>query len=342
MVICMTLIFCFFATILGGLSFFLYGMRIICKSLERLSSTGIQKVLKKATSNDIKGFFYGAGITAILQSSSTLTVMLVGLVNSDVLSFDSTFGIVMGSNVGTTLTAWIISLSGINETSPFFALLSPEVFTPLLSFAGICLTFISKHPKTQNVGEIFIGFSILMYGMDLMSGAINIISGLTFFESLLSSLKSPIFALIVSTIFTGVIQSSAATIGIIESLAFSGSISYQMAIPLVLGANIGTCITAFIASFGTNKAAKSVVALHFTVNIVGSLICIAFLYLFGSIFNTQKQITMSDVALIHTLFNLFSTVIFIPLKNLLMKLCIAFVGDKKTAIYKPRLFYYNY
>ncbi len=330
MVICMTLIFCFFATLLGGLSFFLYGMRVMCKSLEKVSSTGIEKTLKKVTSNDVKGFFYGVGITALLQSSSTLTVMLVGLVNSAILSFDSTFGIIMGSNVGTTLTAWIISLSGIEETSPLLTLFSPEIFTPLLSFAGICLIFISKHPKRQAVGQIFIGFSILMYGMELMSGAINIISDLNFLKSLLSSLKSPLFALIVSTLFTGIIQSSAATIGIIESLALTGLLSYQMAIPMVLGANIGTCITAFIASFGTNKSAKSVVTLHFAVNIIGSVICMIILYLFGISINTKKSITMSDIALIHTLFNLGSTVIFIPFKKPLMKLCSIIVGSKKS------------
>lgn len=337
----MTLIFCFIATLLGGLSFFLYGMRVMCKSLEELSSSGIQKALKNATSNDIKGFFYGVGITALLQSSSAVTVMLVGLVNSAVLNFDSTFGIIMGSNVGTTLTAWIISLSGIEETGPLLTLFSPEIFTPLLSFTGICLTFISKHPKRQAVGQIFIGFSILMCGMELMSGAINVISDLDFFKLLLTNLKSPIFALIVSTLFTGIIQSSAATIGIIESLALSGSLSYQMAIPMVLGANIGTCITAFIASFGTNKGAKSVVTLHLAVNIIGSLVCMIILYLFSTSINTGKPITMSDVALIHTLFNLFSTIVFVPFKKPLMKLCKAFVGDKNQAIYKRRLFYYN-
>lgn len=326
----MTLIFCFIATLLGGLSFFLYGMRVMCNSLEELSSSEIQKALKKSTSNDIKGFFYGAGITALLQSSSTLTVMLVGLVNSNILSFDGTFGIIMGSNVGTTLTAWIISLSGIKENSPLLTLISPKIFTPLLSFAGICLTFISKHPKRQAVGQIFIGFSILMYGMELMSGAINIISDLNLFKSLLSNLESPIFALIVSTLFTGIIQSSAATIGIIESLALTGSLSYQMAIPMVLGANIGTCITAFIASFGTNKGAKSVVTLHFAVNIIGSLVCMIILYLFSTSINTKNQISMSDVALVHTLFNLCSAVIFIPFKKPLMKLCSIIVSDKKS------------
>lgn len=337
----MTLIFCFIATLLGGLSFFLYGMRVMCKNLKKLSSSGIQKALKNATSNDIKGFFYGVGITALLQSSSAVTVMLVGLVNSAVLNFDSTFGIIMGSNVGTTLTAWIISLSGIEETGPLLTLFSPEIFSPLLSFTGICLTFISKHPKRQAVGQIFIGFSILMCGMELMSGAINVISDLDFFKLLLTNLKSPIFALIVSTLFTGIIQSSAATIGIIESLALTSSLSYQMAIPLVLGANIGTCITAFIASLGTNKGAKSVVMLHFAVNIIGSIICIAFLYLFSSVIYTEKQIGMSDIALVHTLFNLFSTIVFVPFKKPLMKLCKAFVGDKNQAIYKRRLFYYN-
>ncbi len=330
MVICMTLIFCFFATVLGGLAFFLYGMRLMCENLEKVSSTGIEKTLKKATSNDVKGFFYGAGITALLQSSSAVTVMLVGLVNSAVLNFDRTFGIIMGSNVGTTLTAWIISLSGIKESHPLLILVSPKVFTPLLSFLGLCLTFISKHPKRQAVGQIFIGFSILMYGMELMSEAILLVSDLSFFEKLLLSLESPFFALVVSTLFTGIIQSSAATIGIIESLTLSESLSYQMAIPMVLGANIGTCITAFIASFGANKDAKAVVSLHFAVNIIGSAVCMIILYLSSNTFlNTQKQVTMSDVALIHTLFNLGSAIFFIPFKKSLMKLCRGIILYKK-------------
>lgn len=330
MVICMTLIFLFFAAILGGLAFFLYGMNLMCNSLEKLSSTGIEKILKKSTSNDIKGFLCGTGITALLQSSSTITVMLVGLVNSGFLNFESTFGIIMGSNVGTTLNAWILSLSGIKKTHPLLVLANPEVSTPLLSFLGVCLMFASKRPKCKALGQILIGFSILMYGMELMSGAIYLVSDLAFFEKLLLSLKSPFFALAVSTIFTGVIQSSAATIGIIESLALSGSLSYQMAIPMVLGANIGTCITALIASFGTNKDAKSVVNLHFSVNIIGSFVCMVVLYLFSNTISARSQIAMSDVALIHTLFNLFSAIIFIPFRKPLMNLCRGIILHKKS------------
>ena len=323
----MTLIF--FATLLGGLSFFLYGMKLMCENLENVSSTGIGKILKKANENDVKGFFCSAGITALLQSSSAITVMLVGLVNSGSLSFESTFGIIMGSNVGTTLNAWIISLSGIKETHPLLVLANPKISTPLLSFLGVCLTFASNRPKGQAVGQILIGFSILMYGMELMSGAIYLVSDLTFFKKLLLSLESPFFALLVSTIFTGVIQSSAATIGIIESLALSNSLSYQMVIPMVLGANIGTCVTSLIASFGTSKNAKSVVKLHFAVNILGSLVCMVVLYLLGNTLSTS-QITMSDVALIHTLFNLFSAIIFIPFKKPLMKLCGGVIFRKKS------------
>ncbi len=332
MVICMTQFFYFSATLLGGLGFFLYGMSTLSEGLKNSSSQNLEIFIKKSTSKDFKGFLFGALMTAMLQSSSALTVIIVGLVNSGLLNFESTFGLIMGSNVGTTLTAWIISFAQIKESNPLLILLNPEILTPLLSFTGVCLLHTSKSPKKRNLGIIFIGFSVLMYGMELMSGAINLLSDLKAFGSFLLTLKSPIFALIISAVFTGIIQSSAATIGIVEALTLSGDITVAMAIPLVLGANIGTCVTALISSLGGNKNAKRVVALHFAVNIIGSLICISALYLLKNtgFAQLQKNITMSGVALIHTLFNIISAIIFIPFKKALIKLCYHVVPVEKS------------
>ena len=267
-----------FAMLVGGLAFFLYGMSTMSSGLEQMAGGGLERTMKKVTSNDFLGFFLGAGITVAIQSSSAMTVMLVGLVNSGIVQFGNTFGMIMGSNVGTTLTAWILSLTGISEGSFWLTLLQPMTFAPILAFIGIVLRMVSKSEKKHNLGIIFIGFAVLMFGMDLMSDSMKSVRTLPGFDTFLASLKSPIIALLVSTVFTGIIQSSAATIGIVQALALSGGITWQMAIPLVLGANIGTCVTALLSSVGTNKNAKRVVIMHFFVNVFGSSLCMIIMY----------------------------------------------------------------
>ena len=246
------------AELFGGLAFFLYGMSMLSGGLENLTGGTLEQTLKKVTRNPFLSFFLGAGITIAIQSSSAMTVMLVGLVNSGIVDFCDTFGVVMGSNVGTTLTAWLLSLAGIGGDNFFLTLLKPMTFAPLLAFIGILFRMISKEEKKKNIGLIFIGFAILMTGMDFMSNSMNSVQEMKGFQSLLTAFSSPIVALLISILFTGIIQSSAATIGIVQALALTGAITYEMAIPLVLGANIGTCITAFLSSFGTNKNAKRV------------------------------------------------------------------------------------
>jgi len=320
------------ATLLGGLTFFLYGMNILSSGLEQLSGGGLERTMKKVTSNDFTGFFLGAGVTVAIQSSSALTVMLVGLVNSGLLDFKNTFGMIMGSNVGTTLTAWILSLTGIEEGNFFLTLLQPMTFSPILAFIGIVLRMVSKKEKRQDLGTIFIGFAILMFGMELMSDSMRSVREIPGFDSFLATLKSPIVALLISTAFTGVIQSSAATIGIVQALALSGGITYQMAIPLVLGANIGTCVTALISAVGTNKNAKRVVAMHFSVNLFGSVLCMVILYIL-KLFRLEllsSEVAMVGVALIHTLFNLINTIILLPIKNVLINFCKNIVPDSKN------------
>ena len=332
------------AMLLGGLAFFLYGMNALSNGLEQVSGGGLERTMKKVTSNDFIGFFLGAGVTVAIQSSSAFTVMLVGLVNSGILDFGNTFGMIMGSNVGTTLTAWILSLTGIKEGNFFLTLLQPMTFAPILAFIGIVLRMVSKSDKKQNLGLIFIGFAILMFGMDLMSESMKSVRTIPGFDTFLATLKSPVIALLISTAFTGVIQSSAATIGIVQALALSGGITWQMAIPLVLGANIGTCVTALISAVGTNKNAKRVVVMHFAVNVFGSVLCMIILYVlkaFG-LSILAAEISMVGVAIVHTLFNAINTVFLLPVKKLITKFCVWIVPEKEekthTAFLDERLF----
>ncbi len=319
--------------LLLGLTFFLFGMNVLSGGLETMAGGKLERTMNKVTSNDFSGFFLGAGITVAIQSSSAFTVMLVGLVNSGILEFSNTFGMIMGSNVGTTLTAWLLSLSGL-EGKWYIELLNPSLFSPILAFMGIAMQMFSKSDKKRHLGNIFIGFAILICGMDLMSDSMLSVRELPWFNSFLATLKSPIVALLVSTAFTGIIQSSAATIGIVQALALSGvgtenPITWQIAIPLVLGANIGTCVTALISAFGTNKNAKRVVVMHFSVNVFGSVLCMIILYVMKAL-NVgilAAPIAMVGVAIVHTLFNAINTVILLPIKKLIIRFCTLVVPE---------------
>ncbi len=319
------------ATLLGGLAFFLFGMSAMSGGLEQMAGGKLERTMNKVTSNDFLGFFLGAGITVAIQSSSAMTVMLVGLVNSGIMEFGNTFGIIMGSNVGTTLTAWLLSLAGIGEGNFFITLLQPMTFAPILAFIGIAMRMMSKSDKKQNLGMIFIGFAILMFGMELMSDSMKAVRTIEGFDTFLATLKSPIIALLISTAFTGIIQSSAATIGIVQALALAGGITWEMAIPLVLGANIGTCVTALVSSIGTNKNAKRVVVMHFSVNVFGSILCMVIMYIMRAFDITilHTEIAMVGVAIIHTLFNTINTIILLPIKKLIIRFCEWVVPDKE-------------
>lgn len=313
-----------------GLTFFLFGMNVMSGGLETMAGGGLERTMRKVTSNDFLGFFLGACITIAIQSSSAMTVMLVGLVNSGLIEFGNTFGMIMGSNAGTTLTAWLLSLAGI-DGKWYIQILNPSVFAPVLAFIGIAMQMFSNSDKKKYLGNIFIGFSILICGMDLMSESMSMVRTLPSFNVFLGTLKSPIIALLISTAFTGVIQSSAATIGIIQALAISGGITWEMAIPLVLGANIGTCVTALIGSIGTNKNAKRVVVMHFSIKCFGSILCMILLYVakafdFGLL---SAEITMVGVAIVHTLFNTFNTVVLLPFKKWIIKFCEFIIPEKE-------------
>ncbi len=313
------------AEILGGLTFFLFGMSTMSGGLEQMAGGSLERTMKKVGSNDLSGFALGAGITIAIQSSSAMTVMLVGLVNSGIMGFADTYGMIMGSHVGTTLTAWITTLGGISGDGNFFlTLLKPSTFAPLLAFAGIAVRMFSKNEQKRNMGIIFIGFAVLMSGMGMMSDAVSSVKDNPAFLKMLTAFKSPAVALVASTVFTGIIQSSAATVVIVQSLALTGTISYQMAIPLIVGANIGTCMTALISCIGTNKEAKRTVAMHIYTNAIGGVVCVILMYIVMAVnpsLMADRMVGVVGVAVIHSLFNIANTIAFIPFKKPLIKLC---------------------
>ena len=259
-------------TLCGGLAFFLYGMTVMSKSLEKMAGGKLERMLKRMTSSPFKSLLLGAGITIAIQSSSAMTVMLVGLVNSGVMELRQTIGIIMGSNIGTTLTAWILSLTGIESENVFVNLLKPENFSPLIALAGILLIMGSKRQRRRDVGRIMMGFAILMYGMELMSGAVSPLAEMPQFAGLLTAFENPLLGVLVGAVFTGIIQSSAASVAILQALAMTGSITYGMAIPIIMGQNIGTCITAVLASIGTSRNAKRTTIIHLMFNVFGTVL----------------------------------------------------------------------
>lgn len=321
-------------TLCGGLAFFLYGMTTMSKSLEKMAGGKLERTLKRMTSSPFKSLLLGAGITIAIQSSSAMTVMLVGLVNSGVMELGQTIGVIMGSNIGTTLTAWVLSLTGIESESVFVNLLKPENFSPLLALAGILLIMGSKKQKRRDVGRILVGFSILMYGMELMKDAVSPLAEIPAFSSMLTAFSNPFLGVLVGAVFTGVIQSSAASVGILQALALTGSITYGMAIPIIMGQNIGTCVTAILSSFGVSRNAKRVAAVHISFNVIGTTICLLLFYGGNLLFHfafLDYTIGAVGVALCHTVFNVFTTLLLLPFSRQLEKLARRMVRSENPA-----------
>ncbi len=327
----------------GGLAFFLYGMSVMSAGLEKMAGGKLERTLKKVTSNYMMSFLLGAGITIAIQSSSAMTVMLVGLVNSGIMEFGQTIGVIMGSNVGTTLTSWLLSLNGISDGgSVLITLLQPIIFAPILALVGIAVRMFSKNERRCDIGLILVGFAVLIIGMDMMSSSVGAVKDMEGFNDMLTVFKNPIVAVLVSTVFTGIIQSSAATVGIVQALALTGSITYEMAIPLVLGANIGTCMTALLSAIGANKNAKRVVAIHIYIKVIGTVICLIALGIVNALFPgfTENTISMFGVALVHTIFNVANTVVLFPFNNFIIRLAEKTIkGDEslKTVFLDERL-----
>ncbi len=310
-------------TLCGGLAFFLYGMTTMSKSLEKMAGGKLERILKRMTSNPVKSLLLGAGITIAIQSSSAMTVMLVGLVNSGVMELGQTIGVIMGSNIGTTLTAWILSLTGIESESVFVNLLKPENFSPVIALIGIILIMASKKQRRRDVGRIMVGFSILMYGMELMKDAVSPLADMPEFSSLLTAFNNPLLGVLVGAVFTGIIQSSAASVGILQALALTGSITYGMAIPIIMGQNIGTCVTALLSSIGVNRNAKRVAVIHISFNVIGTAVCLLLFYGGNMIFHfpfMSASVGAVGIALCHTIFNVFTTIILLPFSRQLEKL----------------------
>ena len=319
--------------LLGGLAFFLYGMNVLSGGLEKLSGGKLERTLRKMTDNPFKSLVLGAGITIAIQSSSAMTVMLVGLVNSGIMQLSQTVGVIMGSNIGTTLTAWILSLAGIESDNVFIKMLKPESFSPLVAFIGIALVMMAKKQKKKDIGEIMVGFAVLMYGMVLMGDAMEPLQSSPEFVSILTAFNNPIIGVLVGAVFTGVIQSSAASVGILQTLAMGGNITYGMAIPIIMGQNIGTCVTAIISSFGVNKNAKRVSVVHIAFNIIGTLICLILFFGLNAIFNfafVDSAINPMQIALCHSIFNVFVTIILLPASKLLVKIAEKVIPDKAS------------
>ena len=310
-------------TLCGGLAFFLYGMTTMSKSLEKMAGGKLERILKRMTSNPLKSLLLGAGITIAIQSSSAMTVMLVGLVNSGVMELGQTIGVIMGSNIGTTLTAWILSLTGIQSENVFVNLLKPENFSPVIALVGIILIMGSKKQRRRDVGRIMVGFAILMYGMELMKNAVSPLADMPEFSSLLTAFNNPLLGVAVGAVFTGIIQSSAASVGILQALALTGSITYGMAIPIIMGQNIGTCVTALISAIGVSRNAKRVSAIHISFNVIGTAVCLVLFYGGNLLFHfsfMNAPVGAVGIAFCHTVFNVFTTLLLLPFSRQLEKL----------------------
>ena len=325
-------IFSFF-TLFGGLAFFLYGMNVMSSGLEKLSGGKLEKMLKTLTSNPFKALALGAGITIAIQSSSALTVILIGLVNSGIMNLNQTIGIIMGSNVGTTLTAWILSLSGIESNNFFLQLLKPESFSPIIAMIGILLMMVSKRDKNKSIGTIMIGFAILMCGMQFMAGSMKPLAEIPQFTNILTAFNNPLLGILVGALFTGIIQSSAASVGVLQALSMTGGITFGMAIPIIMGQNIGTCVTALISSIGVGINAKRVSVIHISFNIIGTAIFLLFFYVGHIIFNFSfltSSINPFQIAICHTIFNITTTLFLLPFIKQLEQIAMKVIKDRKV------------
>ena len=319
-------------SLLGGLALFLFGMDTMGKALERTAGGKLQTILSKMSSNVPKGFLLGLAVTAVIQSSSATTVMVVGFVNSGIMTLKQAVGVIMGSNVGTTVTAWILSLSGLEGDSFLVQLLKPSTLAPALGTIGIVLYMFTKSEKKKNIGAILLGFMALMTGMELMSGSMKFLKDEVWFANLMVSFSNPLVGILVGTALTAIIQSSSASVGILQSMCSTGAVSYGCAIPVILGQNIGTCVTAMMGSIGANKNARRTAMVHLYFNIMGSLIFVILFYGIGLFFPWKflgEACSEVNIAIIHTVFNLAATALLLPLNSVLVKLATLSVPDDK-------------
>lgn len=320
-----------FFTLLGGLSMFLFGMRVMGDALEKRAGNQLKSILEKLTSSTFKGFLLGLGVTLIIQSSSATTVMVVGFVNSGLMTLHQATGVIMGANLGTSVTAWLLSTSGI-QGEGILQLFKPESFAPLFAFIGIILYMFQKNRKRQDIGLIFIGFGVLMIGMELMADAVKPLADSPTFQSVLLKFANPIIGVLVGTIFTAVIQSSSASVGILQAFSLTGVVSYSVAIPIIVGQNIGTCVSAMISSIGAGKNARRASFVHLYFNIIAAIIILPLFYLVSAFVSLPLETSISPlgIAIVHTGFKLIALCILMPASRLLEKLAMLTVPDGKN------------
>ena len=323
-------------SMVGGLALFLYGMHLLGEGLSSVSGGRLEKILERMTNNPIKAVALGAGVTALIQSSSATTVMVVGFVNSGIMKLSQAVGIIMGANIGTTVTSWILSLSGIESSNFFIQLLKPTSFSPVLALVGVCMLLFSKKEKKHNIGTILIGFAVLMYGMDAMSEAVKPLADVPAFTGMLTKFSNPVLGLLAGTILTAVIQSSSASVGILQALCKTGAVSYATAIPIIMGQNIGTCITAILSAIGAKKNAKRAATIHLMFNMIGTVLFLTVFYtlnLFVHFAFLGENAAPVGIAMIHTIFNVTVTLVLLPFNQMLVKLAyvvIPVTDDEKS------------
>lgn len=316
-------------SLLGGLAMFLYGMNVMGDSLAKTAGSKLERILEKLTSTPIKGVLLGAAVTAVIQSSSATTVMVVGFVNSGIMKLSQAVGIIMGANIGTTITSWILSLSGIEGGNFFTQMLKPSSFSPILAVIGIAMIMYTKNERKHDIGNILLGFTILMFGMDTMSASVSGLADVPAFTHILTMFSNPLLGMLAGTVLTAIIQSSSASVGILQSLCGTG-LTYSVALPIIMGQNIGTCITAIISAMGAKKNAKRAACVHLYFNVIGTVVFMAIFYslnLFVHFSFLDGTASKAGIAVIHSVFNIIATICLLPLAGVLEKLAVLTIKD---------------
>jgi phosphate:Na+ symporter len=319
--------------LIGGLSLFLFGMSLMGQALERRAGNRLKVLLGKLTTNRITGLTTGLGVTAVIQSSSATTVMVVGFVNSGLMTLRQAINVIMGANVGTTVTAWILSLSGISSDNVFVKLLKPSSFTPILALIGIILYMFTKESKKRDTGMILLGFATLMFGMEAMSGAVSGLRDLPEFQNMFVAFTNPVLGVLAGAILTAIIQSSSASVGILQALASTGAVTYGAAIPIIMGQNIGTCITAIISAVGANKNAKRAALVHLSFNVIGTVVWLSIFCIVKAVAVPAilgESASLMGIAVCHSAFNILCTMLMLPLAGMLEKMVKKMIPDNEV------------
>lgn len=318
--------------LIGGLCLFLFGMNLMGQALERRAGSGLRSLLEKMTQNRLMGLLAGLGVTAVIQSSSATTVMVVGFVNSGLMTLRQSIGVIMGANIGTTVTAWILSLSGIEGSSLLVQMFKPSTFTPILALIGIILYMFCKADKKKDTGMILLGFATLMFGMEAMSSAVSSLRNVPQFREIFLMFSNPILGVLVGAVLTGIIQSSSASVGILQALASTGQVTYGATIPIIMGQNIGTCVTALLSSIGTNKNARRAALVHLNFNVIGATVGIVLFYVVRAVAAPAllgQAASEWGIAVAHSIFNILCTAVLLPMGGLLEKLVLRLVPEGK-------------